>query len=121
MITKLRKGILHREVITSQGVGPYSRNLKVIYWIGCDRKGIMDTQWHDRTIEHTWAEARARHGGTGEAVYGRWMAGTEWTYHGRDACRYPGSQSRRCAEHSKNGKAAGRTSGQRWTDRAGKG
>ncbi|WP_307972974.1 hypothetical protein [uncultured Dialister sp.] len=43
MITKRRKGILHREVITSQGVGPYSGNLKVIYWLGCDRKGIMDT------------------------------------------------------------------------------
>ena len=42
MITKLRKGILHREVITSQGVGPYSRNLKVIYWLESDKKGIMD-------------------------------------------------------------------------------
>lgn len=38
MITKLRKGILHREVITSQSVGPYSGNLKVIYWLGCGRK-----------------------------------------------------------------------------------
>ena len=61
MITKLRKGILHREVITSQGVGPYSRHLKVIYWLGCDRKGIMDIQWHDRTIEHTWKKAYGRH------------------------------------------------------------
>lgn len=61
MITKLRKGILHREVITSQGVGPYSGNLKVIYWLGCDRKGIMDTQWHDRAIEHTWEKAYGRH------------------------------------------------------------
>ena len=61
MITKLRKGILQREVITSRGVGPYSGNLKVIYWLGCDRKGIMDTQWHDRTIEHTWKKAYGRH------------------------------------------------------------
>lgn len=59
MITKLRKGILHREVITSQGVGPYSGNLKVIYWLGCDRKGIMDTQWHDQAIEHTWKKPMA--------------------------------------------------------------
>ncbi len=61
MITRLYKGNRKREVITSQGVGPYSGNLKVIYWLGCDRKGIMDTQWHDRTIEHIWAKARARH------------------------------------------------------------
>lgn len=61
MITKLRKGILHREVITSQGVGPYSGNLKVIYWLGCDKKGIMDTQWRDQDIAHTWAKAKAKH------------------------------------------------------------
>ena len=60
MITKLRKGILQREVITSQGVGPYSRNLKVIYCLGCYRKGIKYIQWHDRTIEHTWAKAEVR-------------------------------------------------------------
>lgn len=61
MITKLRKGILHREVITSQGVGPYSGNLKVIYWIESDKKGIMDTKWHDQDIAHTWAKAKAKH------------------------------------------------------------
>lgn len=26
-----------------------------------DKKGIMDTKWHDQVIEHTWAKARARH------------------------------------------------------------
>lgn len=61
MITKLRKGILQREVITSRGVGPYSGNLKVIYWLESDKKGIMDTKWHDQVIEHTWAKARAKH------------------------------------------------------------
>lgn len=61
MITRLFKGTEKREVITSRGVGPYSRNLKVIYWLGCDRKGIMDIQWHDRTIEHTWKKAYGRH------------------------------------------------------------
>lgn len=60
MITKLRKGILQRKVITSRGVGPYSGNLKVIYWLESDKKGIMDTKWHDQVIEHTWAKARAR-------------------------------------------------------------
>lgn len=61
MITKLRKGILHREVITSQGVGPYNRNLKVIYWIGCDRKGIMDIQWHEAAWERLQSKAMKRH------------------------------------------------------------
>lgn len=61
MITKLRKGILQREVITARGVGPYSGNLKVIYWIESDKKGIMDTKWHDQDIAHTWAKAKAKH------------------------------------------------------------
>ena len=61
MITKLRKGILQREVITSRGVGPYSGNLKVIYWLESDKKGIMDTKWNDQDIEHTWAKAKAKH------------------------------------------------------------
>lgn len=61
MITKLRKGILQREVITSRGVGPYSGNLKVIYWLESDKKGIMDTKWHDQDIAHTWAKAKAKH------------------------------------------------------------
>lgn len=61
MITKLRKGILQREVITSRGVGPYSGNLKVIYWLESDKKGIMDTKWHDQDIEHTWAKGKAKH------------------------------------------------------------
>lgn len=61
MITKLRKGIMQREVITSRGVGPYSGNLKVIYWLESDKKGIMDTKWHDQDIEHTWAKAKEKH------------------------------------------------------------
>lgn len=61
MITRLYKGNRKREVITSKGVGPYSGNLKVVYWIQSDQKGIMDTQWHDQVIEHTWAKARAKH------------------------------------------------------------
>lgn len=61
MITKLRKGVMQREVITSRGVGPYSGTLKVIYWLESDKKGIMDTKWHDPDIEHTWSKARAKH------------------------------------------------------------
>ncbi len=61
MITKLRKGILQREVITSRGVGPYSGNLKVIYWLESDKKGIVDTKWHDQDIARTWAKAKAKH------------------------------------------------------------
>lgn len=61
MITRLHKGNRKREVITSKGVGPYSGTLKVVYWLESDKKGIMDTQWHDQVIEHTWAKARARH------------------------------------------------------------
>lgn len=61
MITRLYKGNRKREVITSKGVGPYSGTLKVVYWLESDKKGIMDTQWHDQVIEHTWAKARARH------------------------------------------------------------
>lgn len=61
MITRLYKGNRKREVITSKGVGPYSGTLKVVYWLESDKKGIMDTQWHEQDIEHTWAKARARH------------------------------------------------------------
>lgn len=61
MITRLCKGNRKREVITSKGVGPYSGTLKVVYWFESDKKGIMDTKWHDQVIEHTWAEARAKH------------------------------------------------------------
>lgn len=61
MITRLYKGNRKREVITSKGVGPYSGTLKVVYWLESDKKGIMDTKWHDQVIEHTWAKARARH------------------------------------------------------------
>lgn len=61
MITRLYKGNRKREVITSKGVGPYSGTLKVVYLLESDKKGIMDTQWHDQVIEHTWAEARAKH------------------------------------------------------------
>ena len=61
MITRLYKGIMKREVITSRDVNPYSGNLKVIYWLESDKKGIMDIQWHDRTIEHTWEKAYGRH------------------------------------------------------------
>lgn len=61
MITRLHKGNRKREIITSKGVGPYSGTLKVVYWLESDKKGIMDTQWHDQIIEHTWAKARAKH------------------------------------------------------------
>ena len=61
MITRLYKGNRKREVITSKGVGPYSSTLKVVYWLESDKKGIMDTKWHDQVIEHIWAEDRARH------------------------------------------------------------
>lgn len=61
MITRLYKGKRKREVITSKGVGPYSGTLKVVCWLESDKKGIMDTQWHDRVIEHTWAKAREKH------------------------------------------------------------
>lgn len=61
MITRLYKGNRKREVITSKGVGPYSGTLKVVYWLESDKKGIMDTKWHNQVIEHTWAKARARH------------------------------------------------------------
>lgn len=61
MITRLCKGTQKREVITSRGVGPYSGNLKMIYWLGSGRDGILDTQWHDRVIEHTWKAAKERH------------------------------------------------------------
>lgn len=61
MITRLYKGNGKREVITSKGVGPYSGTLKVVYWLESDKKGIIDTKWHDRVIEHTWAKAKARH------------------------------------------------------------
>lgn len=61
MITRLYKGNRKREVITSKGVGPYSSTLKVVYWLESDKKGIMDTKWHDQVIEYIWAEARARH------------------------------------------------------------
>ena len=61
MITRLYKGIMKREVITSKGVGPYSGTLKVVYWLESDRKGIMDTKWHDQDIEHTWKKAYGRH------------------------------------------------------------
>lgn len=60
MITRLYKGNRKREVITSKGVGTCS-TLKVVYWLESDKKGIMDTQWHDQVIEHTWAKARAKH------------------------------------------------------------
>lgn len=33
----------------------------MVYWLESDKKGIMDTKWHDQVIEHTWAKARARH------------------------------------------------------------
>ena len=61
MITRLYKGIMKREVITSKGVGPYSGTLKVVYWLESDKKGIMDTKWHDQDIEHTWKKAYGRH------------------------------------------------------------
>lgn len=61
MITRLYKGNRKREVITSKGVGPYSGTLKVVYWLESEKKGIMDTKWHDQVIEYIWAEARARH------------------------------------------------------------
>lgn len=61
MITRLYKGTQKREVITSQGVGPYSGNLKLVYWIGSDNQGIFDTMWHDRFIERTFRKARERH------------------------------------------------------------
>lgn len=61
MVTRLYKENRKREVITSKGVGPYSGTLKVVYWLESDKKGIMDTQWHDQVIEHTWAKARAKH------------------------------------------------------------
>ena len=61
MITRLYKGIMKREVITSRDVNPYSGNLKVIYWLESDKKGIMDTKWHDQDIEHTWKKAYGRH------------------------------------------------------------
>lgn len=61
MITRLYEGNRKREVITSKGVGPYSGTLKVVYWLESDKKGIMDTKWHDQVIEHTWAKARAKH------------------------------------------------------------
>lgn len=51
MITKLCKGIRKREVITSPGVGPYTTNQKVTYWIESDKKGIMDSQWHEAVWE----------------------------------------------------------------------
>ena len=61
MITRLYKGIMKREVITSRDVNPYSGNLKVIYWLESDKKGIRDTKWHDQDIEHTWKKAYGRH------------------------------------------------------------
>lgn len=61
MITRLYKGIMKREVITSRAVNPYSGNLKVIYWLESDKKGIMDTKWHDQDIERTWKKAYGRH------------------------------------------------------------
>ena len=61
MITRLYKGIMKREVITSRDVNPYSGNLKVIYWLESDKKGIMDTKWHDQDTEHTWEKAYGRH------------------------------------------------------------
>ena len=61
MITRLCKGTRKREVITSKGVGPYSGTLKVVYWLESDKKGIMDTKWHDQDIAHTWAKAKAKH------------------------------------------------------------
>lgn len=61
MITRLYKGIMKREVITSKDVSPYSGTLKVVYWTGSDKKGISDTQWNDKVEVNTWAKARARH------------------------------------------------------------
>lgn len=61
MITRLCKGRQKREVITSKDVNPYGGNMKIIYWLGSDRKGIMDTQWHDRRMEKSWKAAKERH------------------------------------------------------------
>lgn len=85
--------------------------LKVVYWLESDKKGIMDTKWHDQVIEHTWAKARARHRELVKQFMEDGWQEKKWTYHGRGACRYPGGQSRRCADHPKNRKAAGRSPG----------
>ncbi len=61
MITKLCKGIRKREVITSPGVGPYTTNQKVTYWIESDKKGIMDSQWHEAAWERLQSKAMKRH------------------------------------------------------------
>lgn len=61
MITRLFKGTEKREVITSRGVGPYSGNLKIVYWLGSNSKGIIDLQWHDHVIEQTWKAAKEKH------------------------------------------------------------
>lgn len=61
MITKLCKGIRKREVITSPGVGPYTTNQKVTYWIESDKKGIMDSQWHEAVWERLQSKAMKRH------------------------------------------------------------
>ena len=58
MITRLFKGTEKREVITSRGVGPYSGNLKIVYWLGSNSKGIIDLQWHDHVIEQTLKAAK---------------------------------------------------------------
>lgn len=61
MITKLCKGVRKREVITSPGVGPYTTNQKVTYWIESDKKGIMDSQWHEAAWERLQSKAMKRH------------------------------------------------------------
>lgn len=61
MITKLCKGIRKREVITSPGVGPYTTNQKVTYWIESDKKGIMDSQWHEAVWERMQSKSTKRH------------------------------------------------------------
>lgn len=61
MITRLCKGNRKREVITSPGVGPYTTNQKVTYWIESDKKGIMDSQWHEKVWERMQSKAIKRH------------------------------------------------------------
>lgn len=61
MITRLCKGIRKREVITSPGVGPYTTNQKVTYWIESDKKGIMDSQWHEAAWERLQSKAMKIH------------------------------------------------------------
>lgn len=74
MITKLCKGIRKREVITSPGVGPYTTNQKVTYWIESDKKGIMDSQWHEAAWERFTVQSHEKTYRPGKAVYGGRLA-----------------------------------------------